>query len=492
MISKTSANSQAPRNSIGSTLSALAIVRMIGERPMRSSTRRLATAAVVLMSALSICTPRVWALEIKRMQLSNGAVLLVSEQHQLPMVTATIAFDAGSRRDPTGKEGLAALTAASLMEGTSTLSAEDFNEKVDFMGSSISIGPSRDFALATFTSLKKYQGDTLHLLAQILQQPGLRDADIERKQAEQIAEIKSSEEEPGYTASVAFSHMIFGDTPYGHPAGGTSEAVAKLKPADVRDFYHQHYKLGSAVIAVAGDVNTDEIKALLEKELTGPEGNVPPQPEPATQAVAPGIHTQIIDRNVAQANLYMGSNGIARSNPDYYKLQVMNYILGGGGFASRLMKVVRSKAGLAYSIGSGFQAGKFPGAFVIALETKNASANEAIKLILQQLREIQESPVSAAELDSAKRYLIGSFPLKLDRQSEIVGFMLQTEIYGLGLDYAERYPKIISAISAADVQAVAQKYLHPDAIDLVAVANQAEAKISVAGLEPPKQAAADH
>jgi zinc protease len=171
----------------------------------------------------------------------------------------------------------------------------------------------------------------------------------------------------------------------------------------------------------------------------------------------------------------------------------MNYILGGGGFASRLMKVVRSKAGLAYGIGSGFQAGKFPGAFVIALQTKNTNANEAIKLILQQLHEIQQKPVAAAELDSAKRYLIGSFPLKLDRQGEIVGFMLETEIYGLGLDYAEHYPKIIGAITAADVQAVAQKYLHPDAMDLVAVANQSEAKISIAGAEPSGQtAAANH
>jgi zinc protease len=457
---------------------------------MKPAIHRLAAAAFALAFMLAFVTPNASALEIKRMQLSNGAILLVSEQHQLPMVSMSIAFDAGSRRDPAGKEGLAQLTAESLTEGTSAMSAEDFNEKVDFMGSSIEVGPSRDFAVASFTTLKKYQPDTLHLFAQILQDPGLRDADILRKQAEQIADIKSSEEEPGYTANVAFTRMIFGDTPYGHPTSGSSDAVAKLTPADVRDFYHQYYKLGSAVIAVVGDVNTGEIKAAIERELPGPQGQVTPQAEPDLRAVSTGIHTQLIDRNVAQANLYMGSNGIARSNPDYYKLEVMNYILGGGGFASRLMKVVRSKAGLAYSIGSGFQAGKFPGAFVIALETKNASANEAIKLILEQLHEIQQSPVSAAELDSAKRYLIGSFPLKLDRQSEILGFMLQTEIYNLGLDYAERYPKIISAITAADVQAVAQKYLHPDAIDLVAVANQADAKISVTTIEPHKQASA--
>jgi zinc protease len=457
---------------------------------MRRAIHRFAATVIIVTILMALSAPRASALEIKRMQLSSGAILLVSEQHQLPMVTMSIAFDAGSRRDPQGKEGLAMLTAESMVEGTTALSAADFNEKVDFMGSSISIGLSRDNSIASFTSLKKYQSDTLRMLAQIIQDPGLRDADIERKQAELIADIKSSEEEPGYTVNVAFTRMIFGDTPYGHPSSGTSEAVAKLKPDDVRSFYHQYYKLGSAVIAVAGDVNADEIKAALEKELTGPQGKVEPQPVPAAREVPTGIHTQLIDRNVAQANIYMGSDGIARSNPDYYKLQVMNYILGGGGFASRLMKVVRSKAGLAYGIDSGFQAGKFPGAFIVALQTKNASANEAIKLILQQLHQIQQSPVSAAELESAKRYLIGSFPLKLDRQSQIVGFMLETEIYGLGLDYAERYPKIINAITADDVLSVAKKYLHPDALDLVAVANQSEAKINIASDQPARQTTA--
>jgi zinc protease len=453
-----------------------------------ANARRFVGTAIALLLLLSICTPRAWALEIKRMQLSNGAILLVSEQHQLPMVTGAIAFDAGARRDPAGKEGLAQLTAQCITQGTKTLSETDFNQKVDFMGSAIGVGPSRDFSIATFTSLKKYQDATLQLLAQILQEPGLRDADIQRKQAEQIAGIKSSEEEPGYTANVAFIRMLFGDSPYGHPIAGSSDAVSKLKPDDVRDFYHQYYKLGSAVIAIAGDVDANEIKAALEKQLTGLQGTVPPQPELPAPVVAAGIHTQLIDRNVSQANIFMGGTGIARSNPDYYKLQVMNYILGGGGFSSRLTKVVRSKAGLAYSIGSGFQAGKFPGAFMVVLQTKNSSADQAIKLILEQLHEIQQTPVTDTELSGAQRYLIGSFPMKLDRQSEIVGFMLETEIYGLGLDYADKYPKIIQAVTTGDVQAVAKKYLHPDALDLVATANQAEAKISVANIEASKPA----
>ena len=428
------------------------------------------------------------ALDIKKMTLSNGATLLVSDEHQLPMVTVMIEFDAGTRRDPKGKEGLAELTARCLSQGTKELTAPEFDQKADFMGSSVAVSAGRDYSTAGMTSLKKYQGDTLKLLAGILTQPGLRDADIERKRAEQVAEIKAAEEQPGYTADVEFTKDLFGDTPYGHPGAGSSESVAKLTNDDVRGFYRDQYKLGNAIVAVAGDVSADEVKVSLEKALAGLSGSVAPQPEPPPITVAPGLHVKLIDRNVMQANIIMGSGGVERSNPDFYRLKVMNYILGGGGFSSRLVKVVRSEHGLAYSVNGGFEPGKFQGAFSIGLQTKNQSSNEAIDLILQQLREIQEKPVSDAELDGAKKFLIGSFPLGIERQSAIASFMVQIEFYGLGLDYAEQYPKLIGSVTKDDVLAVAKKYLHPDSMIVVAVANQSEAKIKTAQTEKPADA----
>jgi zinc protease len=452
----------------------------------RGHALRAALAAAFLIAALAAPAA---ALEIKRSVLADGAVLLVSEQHQLPMVTMTIAFDAGARRDPTDKAGLASLTAASLTLGTKELSATQFNQKVDFMGSSVAVGAGEDYAQASFTSLKKYQDETLHLLAAALTEPALSDSEITRKRDERVAEIKAREEQPDYVAGVTFHKVLFGSAPYGHPSEGTAESVAKLTPQDVRDFYHAQYKAGSAVIAVVGDVNADEIKAKLEKALDALKGTVPPQAEPPGPNVPPGIHPTLIDRSVVQATIILGSGGIARSNPDYYRVQVMNYILGGGGFASRLMKIVRSKNGLAYGISSGFDAGKFPGSFTVDTQTKNKTTNEALQLIIEQLRDMQERPVADAELASAKKYLIGSFPLKLDRQSSIASFVLQVELYGLGLDYADRYPKLIGAVTKDDVQRVAKKYLHPDAEILVAVANQSEAKIDVANLNRIAEAA---
>ncbi len=447
-------------------------------RAARSLAGLLVTAMFIALAA----TPS-HALQIKRVTLNNGAILLVSEQHQLPMVTMSIAFDAGSRRDPAGKAGFASLTARCLTLGAGKLSADQFNQQVDFMGSSLSVDASEDFAEASFTSLKKYEPETLALLADVLQHPALHDDDILRKRAEVIAAIKAAEQQPGYVAGVAFRKQMFDDTPYGHDADGTTDSVSKLTPADVRDFYREYYKMGSAVIAVVGDVDTDQIKAALEKELAGPAGKVTPETEQTPPKVPPGVHLTIIDRNVAQANLIMGFPGMARSNPDYYRFQVMNYVLGGGGFASRLMAVVRSRAGLAYSISSQNEAGKFPGSIRIALQTKNRSANEAMKLILQQVNEIRDHPVSDAELASAKKFLIGSFPLKIDRQSAIAGYMLDIELYGLGLDYIDKYPGYINAVTTQQVQEVARKYLHPDAMIVVAVANQAEAAINAKALQ---------
>src|SRR5262249_24989749 len=345
-----------------------------------------------------------------------------------------MALDAGSRHDPEGKGGLAMLTARCVNQGTRELGATAFDQKVDFMGSSLFVNADHDYATAGFTALKKYEKETLGLLAGILASPGLRDADIERKRAEQVAGIKAAEEEPGYIGAVAFARSLYGNTPYGHPTTGTSDSVAKLSSDDVRNFYRDYYRLGSAVIAVAGDVRADEVKALLEKSLPGPGGVVAVQTEPAVPALPAGLETKLIDRNVQQANVMLGFVGIARSNPDYYKIQVMNYILAGGVFASRLMKTVRSKAGLAYPVWSIFDARKFPGPFVVVLQTKNQSANQAIKMVLQQMRQMQESPVSDPELDNARKFLVGSFPLKIDRQVQIADFMLEVELSGLGLD----------------------------------------------------------
>jgi zinc protease len=184
-----------------------------------------------------------------------------------------------------------------------------------------------------------------------------------------------------------------------------------------------------------------------------------------------------IDRSITQANIIIGHAGVKREDPDFYALTVMNYILGGGGFASRLVEEIRNKRGLAYSVASFFEPGKYPGSFQIVLQTKNSSAREAISLALQQMERIRKELVSEKELEDAKKYLIGSFPMRLDTQGKLVNFLTQIEYFGLGLDYPERYPSLIRSVSREEVLRVAKTYLHPESYILVVVANLKEAKM---------------
>jgi zinc protease len=191
----------------------------------------------------------------------------------------------------------------------------------------------------------------------------------------------------------------------------------------------------------------------------------------------------VIDKDLTQANIILGNLGIARHNPDFYAFQVMNYILGGGGFASRLLDEIRVNRGLAYSVSSSFSPGLEPGPFTVSLETKNASAAEAIDQVVAQIRLIMSKPVTEQELKDAKSYLIGSFPRKIDSMSKRAGMLGYVEVYGLGLDYPWRYPELIQHLTSADIQKVAEKYLQPDNYLLVVVGKKS-AMPSLPGAPP--------
>ena len=206
---------------------------------------------------------------------------------------------------------------------------------------------------------------------------------------------------------------------------------------------------------------------------TWPSGKIPE--ERFATAFADQKKTIKIDRSITQANIILGHRGVSRDNPDYYALTVMNYILGGGGFSSRLIDEIRVKRGLAYSVASFFDPGRYPGSFQIVLQTKNTSAREAIALSFQEMERIRKEPVSEKELEGAKKYLIGSFPMRLDTQGKLVNFLGQVEYFGLGLNYPDTYPSIIQAVTRDDILRVAKTYLHPESIILVVVANLNEA-----------------
>ena len=227
-------------------------------------------------------------------------------------------------------------------------------------------------------------------------------------------------------------------------------------------------------MAVVGDIDKRSLKKLLKKHFGSWEKRALPLPEPVMAEQIKGMKVELIDKKISQANVQLGHIGIRRENPDFYATYVMNYILGGGGFVSRLMTEIRDNRGLVYSVYSYFNPLKDPGPFKIGLQTKNESAREAIDESLSQMKNMAKNGVTEEELRSAKDYLIGSFPLRFTTNAKIASYLSYMEIYNLGLDYLDKFPKIIEALTVNDINRAAKKYLHPENYLLVVVGDKEE------------------
>ncbi len=427
----------------------------------RRSPRLMALAAVAALLVAPLGARAALGPQATQETLPNGAVLLVSEQRNLPLVLIRVVLDAGSRRDPMGKGGLANLTASLVTEGTATRSAQQIKDQIDFIGAALDAGAEQDYAVLSLQVLRKDLDAGLDLLADVLLRPAFHPDELVRQRESVLATLRSQEDDPTTVAQKAFQRTLFGDTPYGHPVDGTTESVATLTRADVQHFYANYFRPAGAAIVVVGDVSADEIRPALMRAFGAWDGTPPPPfvYPPFTPPPAQTIH---IDRPVTQAGIVIGDLGVARDNPDYETLQVMNYILGGGGFSSRLMDNIRTQAGLAYSVGSFFAAGKSPGPFEIIMQTKNASVSDATTRARQEVEHIRDAAVTDDELEEAKRYLTGSYPLRLDSNAKIADFIAQTWFYGLGLNYADVYIKRVNAVTGDDVTRVARQYLRPE------------------------------
>jgi len=446
---------------------------------MRTPTRSIVRVASGILALLLLASPAGASPgpPVERRTLANGARLLVSEQHALPMVVVQIMIDAGARWDPPGKEGLAGLTADLLTEGTKTRSASQISEAADFIGAALDTNADTDFAAASITLLSKDLDTGLGLLADVLLHPAFPEAEVTRRREAALASMKAEEDEPGHVAQRAFLRALFPGEPYGHPTIGTPDAVRKLTRAELLGFYTQHYHPERAIITVVGDVTAADIEARLQAALKDwAPASVPPFEYPAVSAPHP--ETRLINKPITQANIILGQRGVARDNPDYYTLTVMNFILGGGGFTSRLLDNIRTKAGLAYSVASMFSVNKSPGSFQVVMQTKNQSAVDAIQRTCAELDRVRREPVGDDELEGAKLYLTGSFPLRFDTDAKIAGFLAQVEFYNLGADYPDTYAQRINAVTKDDILRVAQQYLHPEQMELVVVADTEQAKVS--------------
>jgi zinc protease len=423
-------------------------------------------------------TPLTYAAPLgTRTVLDNGATLLVAERPGVPMVIFNILLKSGAASDPTGKEGVANLTAELLTRGTKQYSAQALAEELDFLGASLGVDADLETTTITLTTLTKNLDAALSLLTAVLLTPTFPETELGKKQTEVLGGLKSREEDPGWVAQRAFLEKLYPGHPYGRLVEGQPASLTKVTRADVVHFHQTYYRPNNAIIAAAGDITQAQIVQILQTHFANwqradiPAVAWPEEQQPKTERIT-------LDKKVTQANVALGHVGVARANPDYYAVQVMNYILGAGGFGSRLMDKIREELGLVYNVGSSFSARKHAGPFTVSLQTKNASAVQALDETMQVIRRFTEEGPTDKEVEAAKSYLINSFPLRLVSNRDVASLLPVLEFYELGLDYPDRYPTIIGNITREQAHAAAKSYLHPDRMLQVVVADLTQAGLA--------------
>ncbi len=430
----------------------------------------LAVLAPLLTGACCLAMPKA-----ERIELPNHLKVLVFEEHSIPAVTLELLVPAGSSLDPPDMKGLANLTAKSIMLGSRFFSFDEINNRLDFFGAALDADCSKDFAMVGMQVLKKDLGSVIALFADIVVHPSFPAADVDGQKDDTIGMLREKEDDPVEVANMAFDRALFQGTPYAGPVEGTEKSVAAIGPEQLSKFYASFYRPNDSVLVIGGDITPQEVKTLIIPRLIGWEAAEVTEP-PFRKQFAEGAVNVTIDKPVSQATIIIGCPAMERASEDFYPFQLMNQILGSGDLSSRLMAEIRIKKGLAYGVESYVAARKHAGSFRVIIQTKDASAKESIALARKQLERLQREPVSEAELEAAKKFLIGNFPLKYAAQQDFAKFLAQVEFYGLGSDYPERYRALINAVSSEDILRVANKYLKPDNV-LVIVADLKKAEI---------------
>jgi len=411
-------------------------------------------------------------LPIQHWQTASGARVYFVENHDLPILDVSVDFSAGSSRDVPAKAGIASLTAHLLDLGAGGLSDDEISKRTADVGASLGARFDLDRAGVSLRTLssKAERTQALDVMARVLQQPEFPEAVLAREKARIIAALKEAETQPEAIADKAFYAALYGTHPYALPSSGEVDTVSAATRQDLQDFYGAHYGAQGAVIALMGDVTRAEAAAIAEQLSAGlPKPAAPAAPLPPVQAPAAAV-VRDIAHPAKQSHVLMGYPGIKRIDPDYFPLYVGNYILGGGGFDSRLTKEVRDKRGLAYSAYSYFIPMAEQGPFEIGLQTKREQAGEALAVVRKTLADFVAHGPTQKELTQAKNNLIGGFPLRIDSNKKIQEYLAVIGFYGLPLTYLDDFTKNVEKVTVASIRDAFSRRVQPSRMVTVVVA----------------------
>ncbi|MTH65330.1 M16 family metallopeptidase [Paracoccus shanxieyensis] len=425
--------------------------------------RAFATFVFVALAALPAR-----AIDIQQVTSPGGIKAWLVEDHSIPFTALSLMFKGGASLDAPEKRGAINLMTALLEEGAGEMNSVQFAEAVEGLGASARFNVGDDALTVTARALTDNRDQAADLLRAALTEPRFDPDAVERVRAQVQSVIKSEATDPQSIATKELAKLAWGDHPYATSINGTEASVAALTRDDLIDAKNRVLARDRVVVAASGDIDAEQLGALLDKVLGGlPETGSAPLPQPAQLQLKGGV--SVIDWDSPQTVVSFAQPGLPMDDPDYFAAFVADHILGGGGFSSRLMDQIREKRGLTYGVGTGLANGVYGQTWQGGMASANDKVAEAVGLIRSEWDRFAKDGVTDKELTDAKTYLTGEYPLRFDGNGKIAGILAGMQLIGLPADYVNTRNSRIEAVTAADVQRVSQRLLHSDQIRFVLV-----------------------
>lgn len=426
----------------------------------------------MMMRAVCVVIGLIWAVpafgfEVRELTTPSGIDVWFVEDHTIPIVSAEIAFRGGAADDPAGKAGLSKFAMSLLDEGAGPMEATAFQAALEERGIRLGFDAGRDSLSGDLTTLSIHADRGFELLGLALSQPRFDDTAVEKIRAQLLGLIARGLESPDTQAAHALFAMLFPQDGYGRPTDGTLETVKAVSKADLQAFAQTRLVRSRLIVSVVGAIDEDRLVALIDKSFAGlPEGT-PWTAPPLGFEAKPAF--KMIRKPMPQSVVYFALPGLTRDDPDYIAAFVMNHILGGGVFTSRLGLEVREKRGLAYGISTSFNPYQRAGLLIGRVGTRNDAVAETLTIVRDELRKMAADGVTAEELEAAKTYLTGAYPLRFDTQARIAGQLMGLQLYGIDPGYFERRNALIEAVTLADVNRLAAELLDTTKLSIALV-----------------------
>ncbi|MEX2614992.1 MAG: pitrilysin family protein [Alphaproteobacteria bacterium] len=409
------------------------------------------------------------AVEVERVVSPGGIEAWLVRDHSVPITAIEFSFSGtGGAHDPDGKAGLAEMVSSLIDEGAGDLDSQAFQRKMEDMSIRISFSAGLETFRGSLKTLNRHRDDAADLLRLSLTAPRFDPDAVARIRQQILVGLQQQSTDPDSIARKVWRRAVFADHPYGRPVGGTVESVAGITIDDMKDFVANRFARDNLIIGVVGDITVDALGPMLDSIFGALPATSRPTPL-ADAAIVSGGETYVVEMDNPQSVVVFGQAGLRRDDPDYYAAYVMNYVLGGGGFASRLYHEVREKRGLAYSVYSYLNPTRHGALISGGVATRNDRVATSLSVIRDEWLRMYEEGPSESELANAKTFLNGSFPLRLSSTSSIARLLVSMQYHKLGQDYIERRAEIIDAVTLDDVRRVAKRLLAPEKLTVVVV-----------------------